>query len=348
MDFNTIDIEHVQYSRPSIGTNRKYLSEAKYEVEGNFPEEIEILSPHLLAKMPIKTTDRKCYIILRLSKANRDFFTFLTTLEEHSKAAILENTMSWFQKDLPIDVIDDYHNQFVKISSSEDPYIKIQIPHDKDTGEIHIPITTDKGVNVNPTTIYEGTTVKAQMRYVGIKFYKQQFASEWYVTKLIVYDNQEPDDDEDEFDFRDNEDMLSLYSEQPTDHIDRTLPTNIEVKISKVSDDDPTDQSPHAGHEGTTSNELADTKAEDIKVNMVSDTPKPEPEAQPDKAEPGPEPDKAEPKSEPEPEPEPKPEPEPEPQAEPEPKPEPEPQLKQKQRRRRIRMPNGKYKVISR
>lgn len=275
MDFNTVDIENINFNRPSITTNRKYISEAKYEVEGNFPEDIEVLTPHLLAKTPIQTTERKCYLTLRLNKTNRDFFKFLTGLEEHSKAAILENTLSWFGKDLPIDVIDDYHNQFVKIASAEDPSIKVQIPYDKETDEIQIPIVTDKGANVNQTTIFEGTIVKAQLRYVGIKFYKQQFASEWYATKLVVYDNYEPDDGEDDFDFRDNDDMLSLYSEQPPSvaPTDLTTETNIEVKVSKVSDDpDEPINEPTSSSEGTTSNELADTKAEDVKVNMVSDS----------------------------------------------------------------------------
>ena len=217
--------------------------------------------------MPIQTNDRKCYVVLKLNKTNRDFFKFLTGIEEHSKSAILDNTMSWFQKDLPIDVIDDYHNQFVKIASNEDPSIKVHIPYDKDTDKIEIPIVTDKGVNINQSTIFEGTIVRVQMRYVGIKFYKQQFASEWYATKLIVYDNYDQDDNEDDFDFRDNDDMLSLYSEQPN--------TNVEVKLNKVEDQTDTANTDADTATDTATDvfeKLASSNVEDIKVNMVNNT----------------------------------------------------------------------------
>lgn len=285
MDYNTLDLENVKYNRPSITNTKKYMSEAKYEVEGNFPEDIEILSPHLLAKMPIQTNNRNCYIVLKFNKTNRDFFKFLTGLEEHCKSTILENAMSWFQKDLPIDIIDDYHNQFVKISGTEDPTIKVQIPYDKETGKIDIPMVTDKGVNVNQTTVFEGSIVRVQMRYMGVKFYKQQFASEWFATKIIVYDNYNNDDEEEEFDFRENDDMLSLYSEQPNNEQDTT---NIEVKVSKVEDtptadqsvdqstdqsmDKPTDQK-RTENATDTYEKLALVNVDDIKVNMVTQEP---------------------------------------------------------------------------
>lgn len=306
MDFNTVNLECITYNRPSITSNRKYISEAKYEVEGNFPEDIEILSPHLLAKSPIMSTDRKCYLTVRFNRTNRDFFKFLTGLEEHSKSAILENTMSWFHKDMPIDVIDDYHNQFVKISSHEDPSIKVQIPFNKDTNEVEIPVTTDKGVAINQNAIFEGTVLRLQMRYMGIKFYKQQFASEWFATKIVVYDDYDQDENEEDFDFRDNEDMMSLYSDQAPVSVqaqdDPTHDSNIEISVTKVDFDGPsTEPEPLAQDEtsstvatatstasttrteagtednldqthddGTTSEQLAVTSALDVKVNMVS------------------------------------------------------------------------------
>ena len=265
MDFNNLEYDKIFYNRPSTNQlNKRYISDAKYQVDGQLPEDIEILTPHLLCKTPIKVNDRKCNLTMKLNKTNKDFFKFLTGLEEHSKSVILDNTMEWFGKHIPIDVIDDYHNQYVKISRDDNPSIKVQVPFDRETGEVTIPIVSDKGVVLKQNTVYEGTIVKAQMRYIGIKFYKQHFTSEWYLTKLVVYDNYELDDTDEDYDFTTNEDMLSIYSEKTND-----IPTiiNTDIKINKVLDDNTIIK--HKDTVGTTSNNLEDIN--DIKVNMIED-----------------------------------------------------------------------------
>ena len=170
MDFNNIIIKNIKYNKP-ISINGKQIAETSYNNKN-----LIIETPVLLTKSSVYNNKRN-YIYIELNKSNKLFFNLLTEIEENAVQEVYNNCESWFGKQIPIDVLDDYHNQFIKISS-KNPKIKIYLDS-----------------KINTENLKKNILIKMKLKYLGLKFLKQQFTSEWLMTEYKIYDNIDNDSD---------------------------------------------------------------------------------------------------------------------------------------------------------
>ena len=123
MNYNKININKINYSEPYFD-NGIYYSKA---ILNNKPIIFE--TPKLKIREDLMETKNRTYLDLELDKYDYEFYNFLCELDEGILIKAFQNSEDWFNKEVPIEVLDDYHRQTIKNSSkNNNPYFRGKIP----------------------------------------------------------------------------------------------------------------------------------------------------------------------------------------------------------------------------
>lgn len=175
MDYREIDINKIEYSKPRK-INGKYIGKIRY-IDNDEAKEIKVKSPYLRCITSIVYSENRCYLELELDVDDKDFYEFLADLDDINITTAFENSKVWFGEQFPIDIIDDYYKPYVRLHSKlKHPYIKVKIPYDGKKIKIK---------EFNEGDFKYGNLVSITMQYDGLRFFKQQFTSEW---SMVGYD----------------------------------------------------------------------------------------------------------------------------------------------------------------
>ena len=209
----TINFDKLIYKFP-VESNNGHYSLIYQEINGE-EKKILINTPFLKVYDNIFTRDRHAYIELELTKENKDFFTFISELEDHNLNVIYKKSSSWFGNQIPLDVLDDFYNPFIKFGREGVAKIRILIPLKDDKPTIR--------------NIEKGDRISIRMEYKGIKFLRQQFSSVWLVNGIKKEDSEYEFGDNDLYD---NSDILKSFIDIYKNKVD-TPPKKTTIKIKK-------------------------------------------------------------------------------------------------------------------
>ncbi len=155
IDYNDININELEYLPP------KKNNIGYYVFIRNNNKEIIINTPYLLINKSKKIDDNYYFLELIIDSQVKDFFSFITEIEDDSILKIHENCNSWFGNNMNIDILDEYHKPCIKMKSNGLGILKIKI---KDT---------------NYNNKIDDNRVSLRLKLNGIKFLKQQFCLDW-------------------------------------------------------------------------------------------------------------------------------------------------------------------------
>ena len=89
-----------------------------------------------------------------------------------------KNSKSWFSKEFPLDVVEEYYKTPVKMGrKNKAPSLKIKVPMSK--GLPNVTVYDNKNSVIDFERIKENTKVLIVLRFNGLKFLKQQVICEW-------------------------------------------------------------------------------------------------------------------------------------------------------------------------
>lgn len=215
MDFKSIIVNNINYDKP-VYIKNKQIAKTNYNNDN-----LIIKTPIVLTKTNI-INGKKKYINIELNKSNRDFFKFITETEENGVQKVYNNCKEWFGKEISLNILDDYHNQLIKLSSNNNPTIKLFINDDTEI--------------VDNEKIIKNILVKLEIQYIGLKFLKQQYTSEWLIKKIELYKEENEDSD---IDFDNDFDMFYNKQNEINDEKDNTVELNEELieKDNEISDE---------------------------------------------------------------------------------------------------------------
>ena len=188
MDFKDINLGNLVYNAPKKFKNHQVATIVYTDVDDDGEETLvplEIVSPPLKVVSDLTFSENRCYVCLELDESHRDFTEFFSEIDDKNIRVVFKNSISWFGKSIPLDVVDNYYKPYVK--PSRRPQIKVHIPHRN--GEIEI--------NGAREALVKGKFVRCTMRYEGIKFLKQQFSNVWSAVDIEAIG----DEDEIEYNF---------------------------------------------------------------------------------------------------------------------------------------------------
>lgn len=128
-----------------------------------------------------------------LTRDDKELYDIITSIDENNIRLIFSNSNKWFNKQLPLHVIDDYHRSIIKMRRDK-PILKIKIDQ--------------KLIKDGVEYLNEFFVLKID--YKGIIFKKQVFMSEWIISDIQFH--------EDKYIFDNNEeDIFTLYEEEDND-----------------------------------------------------------------------------------------------------------------------------------
>mgnify|MGYP006198628363 CR=1 FL=1 len=109
LDYKTLEIDKIIYNRPEKVKGGSYMSTPEY-----LKNNIYIQSPRLLSSKGIVKNESRCYIDLEFDKSHWPFYEFIANIDENNITQIQTNSSDWFNKEFPIDVVEDFYKSPIK------------------------------------------------------------------------------------------------------------------------------------------------------------------------------------------------------------------------------------------
>ena len=166
IDFRTVNINNIEYENP-VRIKNNFLAKCKNEL---------VINTGLLKCCgPVSVVDNNlCYLTLELRKrADFSLYNFFIELDEKNICEIFENSLNWFNKEMPLDVIEDFLTPSIRLTKKK-ICVKVRVPFKRKKVQLE-----------NYENLKKGKKISAILRYNGIKFKKHQFMSDWELVSFL-------------------------------------------------------------------------------------------------------------------------------------------------------------------
>jgi len=166
IDFRTVNINNIEYENP-VRIKNNFLAKCK--------NELTINTGLLKCCGPVSVVDNNlCYLTLELRKrADFSLYNFFIELDEKNICEIFENSLNWFNKEMPLDVIEDFLTPSIRLTKKK-ICVKVRVPFKRKKVQLE-----------NYENLKKGKKISAILRYNGIKFKKHQFMSDWELVSFL-------------------------------------------------------------------------------------------------------------------------------------------------------------------
>lgn len=217
LNYNEIDISEIKFKTPEK-IKGSYYSFATYN-----NKDIYIKTPVLKNTTNIVKLDTRCYIEFEVDE-KKDFYNFLSNFDDNNILKIHKESFNWFNKEFPLDVVEDFYTTPLKHKNI--PKLKIKIPLIKNKVDCLI---YDKN-NSLISNFDEDNKVICILKFNGLKFLSQQVICEWIPVQIkineIVNDHNIEYLINDDFDKSNNLDKNNFNT--LSDKLDNTNNTDIQ------------------------------------------------------------------------------------------------------------------------
>jgi hypothetical protein len=183
IDFKSIDITQISYSSPTKVKGGSYMSIPTYQ-----GKKIFIQTPRLLNNNGILKTDNRSSIELEFDKSHWNFYEFITDIDDFNIIQIQKNSETWFNKEFPLDIVEDFYKSPVKVGrGKKPPCLKLKVPISR--GEISCSIYDKGNQLIRYNDIPNQSKILCVLWLSGLRFLKQQVICEWHPIQLKVFFN---------------------------------------------------------------------------------------------------------------------------------------------------------------
>ena len=175
-----LNFKNIFYENPKK-VNTFYQSLIQYQMNGRM-KPLMVQTPHCI-NLTDFSEDKK-YLTIELEITN-DLYDFFINLDEQNAEKAFINSSEWFKQDIPKDIIDDYYKSSVKpFKENVNPKLKVKIPYFN--GECQTKIYDNQRNIINLKDIPKGSNILLILHINSIRFLKQNFYTDIYVTQIKV------------------------------------------------------------------------------------------------------------------------------------------------------------------
>ena len=164
LDYRQIDLNKVVYSKPEK-VKGSYVCDITYNENNIF-----VQSPLMKTHNEIDEINQRTYLELIFNDENKSFYEFLNKFDEFNIMKIHNNSLEWFNKEFPLDVVEDFYSGSLKHKNN--PKLKLKF---NKNDNCFIYDKNEKVIN----KIKKGGEVICILKFNGFKFLSQQVISEW-------------------------------------------------------------------------------------------------------------------------------------------------------------------------
>ena len=173
----------------------------------------------------------KYYLEFELTKNDKELYNAITDINENSISVIFKNSNKWFNKQMPLHIIDNSHQSNIKMRKKH-PILKLV------TGNSLFHNFSNLTEIQNT---YEGNYYILTIDYKGIIFHKQMFINEFEIIKIeshidkYVFDNIDGDYEskEQEQEQTQETDIFTLYNEDEEQQVEEKQQVIEEEKVEE-------------------------------------------------------------------------------------------------------------------
>tara|TARA_Y100001958_G_C21213153_1_gene538708 strand:- start:106 stop:996 length:891 start_codon:yes stop_codon:yes gene_type:complete len=233
-EYSNLDFDDIQYNHPVERNNCKYI-----DILHRNQDILTFHTPQLTVHKVIHKSDTQKYIDLIIDEKNKSFFEFIANIDDHNMLNIYNNSNRWFKKNIPLDILDDFHNPVMKMTKKGNAIFRTQYTDDK----------LDE--------IKQGDIAEFTIKLDSIKLYRKEFTTQW-----VLLDHNT---DNVEYEFGD--DMLECQSNY--DFGDEESDVEENESESSHSSEDEDENSEYGGDENLEGlNELSELNKMNISRNQ--------------------------------------------------------------------------------
>jgi hypothetical protein len=185
LNFRNLDFDKLEYYQPNQTNYGSHIGNISYRLVKNNVMPVYIETPKLITTSGIIKIDDKFYMEFEIDLGNNDnpFYDFITKFDEKNIINCHFNSKSWFNKQIPYNVIEDYYKSPLKLQSSrKNPIFKVRLPSYR--GKVLTEIYNQKKELVDISKVNEGDEVVGIIGFAGLRFLSHQFVAEWELYKL--------------------------------------------------------------------------------------------------------------------------------------------------------------------
>ena len=185
IDYKKFNFDDLTFDAPIKTKNGSHIAFAKYDSQNVF-----IQTPRLKCNQIIKT-DIRCALELEFDKSHGEFYEYITSIDDYSIIQIQKNSKQWFGKKIPLDIVEEFYKTPVKVArKNKPPSFKIKVPLSKGLPMCVIYNKLNKEIEFN--RIKCGTKTLCVLKFIGLKFLKQQVICEWLPIQIKSYEITPP------------------------------------------------------------------------------------------------------------------------------------------------------------
>jgi len=177
-----LDLKKINYKKPEK-QGLVYYSGIDYKNEPLYLQTPKLI----LTKSGLQTIESKNNN-LELEPVNNDysFYDTLLNLDELNVKRTFENNKEWFDKDIPLEVIDNMYKRNNKpVKKDSKPLFSFKVPLIKE--KVQCQVFDQKKNTLDLKTIKEGTECICILHIKGLKFLKQHYYLDLYISQIKIF-----------------------------------------------------------------------------------------------------------------------------------------------------------------
>lgn len=183
---DSVDHRHLSYAPPEK-QGQVYYSKISYK-----DQPFLLVTPCLvsLEKGPEVVTKSTTNLHLEMRDNEFSFHDCMVRLDDRNIKETCSRSKEWFQKDIPLELIDDMYKRSHKpIQKGQKPRFQCKLPCLKGVPQCKI---FDKHKTLLPIeALQEGTEVDLVLHIKGLKFLKQHYYCDYYISQMRVRTTEE-------------------------------------------------------------------------------------------------------------------------------------------------------------
>ena len=173
MAFNLVNLTQLDLSEINYSNPQKIKGSYISHVSCN-DTDIYIKTPPLRNLTEIEKIDTKSVMELEFDK-HSEFYEQLSNFDDHNMLKIHKTSKQWFNKEFPLDVVEDFYSSSLKHKNN--PKLKLKFNSSKQSEGASI-LVYDKNNNIT-NSLQKYCQVICILKFNGLKFLSQQVISEW-------------------------------------------------------------------------------------------------------------------------------------------------------------------------
>lgn len=180
---DTMDVKKLVYTKPEKN-GAYYYSPMAYDKN----QPIHIQTPRMKLRVPGNKLIDKTTPMVDVETLTDDFkfYDLMVSIDERNIRETFKHNKEWFQKDIPLDLIDDMYKRTTKpVKKDGRPQFTYKVPMSK--GVVQCPIFDQHQNRRELKDLPQDAEVILVVHIRGLKFLKQYYYCDMYVSQMKVF-----------------------------------------------------------------------------------------------------------------------------------------------------------------